>query len=73
MSNQHTTQHFSLHFWKQSKAKLIVSQGDFYSINKRNIYVFDALSIKDFKFPIGEFSKYPVPDERRVHFHGYYH
>lgn len=45
MSNQHTTQHFSLHFWKQSKAKLIVSQGDFYSINKRNIYVFDALSI----------------------------
>lgn len=30
------------------------------------------LSIQDFKFPIGEFSKCPVPDERRVRFDSYY-
>lgn len=36
-------------------------------MHKRNIYVFNALPIKNFKSPVGEFSTFPIPDERKVH------
>lgn len=62
MDNQHTSQLLIyISEKKQNKTYCCIK-----IISKKDLYANDAVSVKIFKFPIGAFSKYYAPDERRA-------